>query len=147
MYPLQHLLLLALRQSRNFPAHIRFSVRDEFIRRVGPRLAISEGGWIIASLHCHHSLQRAIIASIKIDFSWKLERHRDSEVRPKMGKKQNKSNDKVGDFDVYLLAQTWNPQFCCLHPNKCSVVLTPATPRALLNRCVHRQRAPIQLAT
>eukprot|EP00658_Telonema_sp_P-2_P047715 TRINITY_DN36315_c0_g2_i1.p1 TRINITY_DN36315_c0_g2~~TRINITY_DN36315_c0_g2_i1.p1 ORF type:complete len:250 (+),score=51.43 TRINITY_DN36315_c0_g2_i1:97-846(+) len=43
--------------------------------------------------------------------------------RRSMGKESNGSPETVpGDFDVYLLAQTWNPQFCCDNPSKCCVV-------------------------
>lgn len=30
--------------------------------------------------------------------------------------------DAAGDFDVYLLAQSWAPRFCCGHPDKCTTV-------------------------
>jgi len=28
----------------------------------------------------------------------------------------------VGDFDVYLLAQTWSPHFCCTNSDRCTTV-------------------------
>lgn len=36
------------------------------------------------------------------------------------GDRENK--DEAGDFDVYLLAQTWAPTFCCTAPSKCTTV-------------------------
>jgi ribonuclease T2 len=33
-----------------------------------------------------------------------------------------KGQAQAGDFDVYLLAQSWAPRFCCGHPDKCSTV-------------------------
>jgi ribonuclease I len=33
-----------------------------------------------------------------------------------------KAGDLAGDFDLYVLAQTWAPVFCCSHPNKCNTV-------------------------
>ena len=38
-----------------------------------------------------------------------------------MGKHRT-SSDKVGDFDIYLLAQTWAPQFCCTKSDRCTTV-------------------------
>ena len=28
----------------------------------------------------------------------------------------------AGDFDIYLLAQSWAPAFCCENPDKCSAL-------------------------
>jgi ribonuclease T2 len=38
-----------------------------------------------------------------------------------MGKNRH-SSDVPGDFDVYLLAQTWAPQFCCTKSDRCTTV-------------------------
>ena len=37
-----------------------------------------------------------------------------------MGK--HRSQDVPGDFDIYLLAQTWAPQFCCTKSDRCTTV-------------------------
>lgn len=39
-----------------------------------------------------------------------------------MVRKPKGNGDLAGDFDVYLLAQSWAPRFCCGHPEKCSTV-------------------------
>eukprot|EP00308_Calcidiscus_leptoporus_P012963 CAMPEP_0119363654 /NCGR_PEP_ID=MMETSP1334-20130426/10570_1 /TAXON_ID=127549 /ORGANISM="Calcidiscus leptoporus, Strain RCC1130" /LENGTH=223 /DNA_ID=CAMNT_0007379159 /DNA_START=114 /DNA_END=785 /DNA_ORIENTATION=- len=36
-----------------------------------------------------------------------------------------------GDFDLYLLAQTWAPQFCCAHPEKCTTAAFAFSARRL----------------
>ena len=38
-----------------------------------------------------------------------------------MGKHRT-SSDTPGDFDIYLLAQTWAPQFCCTKSDRCTTV-------------------------
>ncbi len=38
-----------------------------------------------------------------------------------MGKHRT-SSDKPGDFDIYVLAQTWAPQFCCTKSDRCTTV-------------------------
>ncbi|KAG8458066.1 hypothetical protein KFE25_012726 [Diacronema lutheri] len=35
---------------------------------------------------------------------------------------RQRSGDVPGDFDVYLLAQTWAPRFCCASPDRCTTV-------------------------
>ena len=40
-----------------------------------------------------------------------------------MGKhRKTFSEDTPGDFDIYLLAQTWAPQFCCTKSDRCTTV-------------------------
>ena len=36
--------------------------------------------------------------------------------------KQRTSSDTPGDFDLYVLAQTWAPQFCCTKSDRCTTV-------------------------
>jgi ribonuclease I len=38
-----------------------------------------------------------------------------------MGKHRT-SSDTPGDFDIYVLAQTWAPQFCCTKSDRCTTV-------------------------
>ena len=38
-----------------------------------------------------------------------------------MGKHRT-SSDVPGDFDIYVLAQTWAPQFCCTKSDRCTTV-------------------------
>ena len=38
-----------------------------------------------------------------------------------MGKHRT-SSDTPGDFNIYLLAQTWAPQFCCTKSDRCTTV-------------------------
>ena len=39
-----------------------------------------------------------------------------------MGKGHQSSGHAPGDFDVWLLAQTWSPHFCCAHTDRCHTV-------------------------
>ena len=32
------------------------------------------------------------------------------------------AHDKAGDFDIYLLAQSWAPHFCCVRSDRCTTV-------------------------
>ena len=47
-------------------------------------------------------------------FSWREKT--ESEVCPAM------APTFPGDFDVYLLAQTWSPHFCCTNSDRCTTV-------------------------
>lgn len=35
---------------------------------------------------------------------------------------KGRTADVAGDFDIYLLAQSWAPKFCCGQPDKCTTV-------------------------